>query len=158
MKSFMAKHEEVKRNWYVVDATNMVLGRLASQVATILRGKNKAEFTPHVDTGDYVIVINTDKVVLTGDKLNQKIFRRHSGKPGNLKEIKYGRLMATRSDFVVMRAVKGMLPKNSLGAQMLKKLRVYKGAEHDQLVLPIPPLASRLIRQTGLFYSCQSGT
>ena len=132
MKSFMAKHEEVKRNWYVVDATNMVLGRLASQVATILRGKNKAEFTPHVDTGDYVIVINTDKVVLTGDKLNQKIFRRHSGKPGNLKEIKYGRLMATRSDFVVMRAVKGMLPKNSLGAKMLKKLRVYKGAEHEQ--------------------------
>ena len=132
MKSFMAKHEEVKRNWYVVDATDMVLGRLASQVATILRGKNKAEFTPHVDTGDYVIVINTDKVVLTGDKLNQKIFRRHSGKPGNLKEIKYGRLMATRSDFVVMRAVKGMLPKNSLGAQMLKKLRVYKGAEHEQ--------------------------
>ena len=132
MKSFMAKHEEVKRNWYVVDATNMVLGRLASQVATILRGKNKAEFTPHVDTGDFVIVINTDKVVLTGDKLNQKIFRRHSGKPGNLKEIKYGRLMATRSDFVVMRAVKGMLPKNSLGAKMLKKLRVYKGAEHEQ--------------------------
>jgi len=132
MKSFMAKHEEVKRNWYVVDATGMVLGRLASQVATILRGKNKAEFTPHVDTGDFVIVINTDKVVLTGDKLNQKVFRRHSGKPGNLKEIKYGKLMATRSDFVVMRAVKGMLPKNSLGAQMLKKLRVYKGAEHKQ--------------------------
>ena len=132
MKSFMAKNEEVKRNWYVVDATDMVLGRLASQVAAILRGKNKAEFTPHVDTGDFVIVINTDKVVLTGDKLNQKIFRRHSGKPGNLKEIKYGRLMATRSDFVVMRAVKGMLPKNSLGAKMLKKLRVYKGAEHEQ--------------------------
>jgi len=132
MKSFMAKHEEVNRNWYVVDAEGMVLGRLASQVAAILRGKNKAEFTPHVDTGDYVIVINTDKVVLTGDKLNQKIFRRHSGKPGNLKEIKYDRLMATRSDFVVMRAVKGMLPKNSLGAKMLKKLRVYKGAEHEQ--------------------------
>ena len=132
MKSFMAKHEEVKRNWYVVDATDMVLGRLASQVAAILRGKNKAEFTPHVDTGDFVIVINTDKVVLTGDKLNQKIFRRHSGKPGNLKEIKYGRLMATRSDFVVMRAVKGMLPKNSLGRAMIKKLRVYKGAEHNQ--------------------------
>ena len=132
MKSFMAKHEEVKRNWYVVDATDMVLGRLASQVAGILRGKNKPEFTPHVDTGDFVIVINTDKVQLTGDKLNQKIFRRHSGKPGNLKEIKYGKLMETRSDFVVMRAVKGMLPKNSLGAKMLKKLRVYKGAEHEQ--------------------------
>ena len=132
MKSFMAKQEEVKRNWYVVDADGMALGRLASQVASILSGKNKPEFTPHVDTGDFVIVINTDKVVLTGDKLNQKLFRRHSGKPGNLKEIKYGNLMQTRSDFVVYRAVKGMLPKNSLGAKMLTKLRVYKGAEHEQ--------------------------
>ena len=132
MKSFMAKQEEVKRNWYVVDADGMALGRLARQVASILRGKNKPEFTPHVDTGDFVIVINTDKVVLTGDKLNQKLFRRHSGKPGNLKEIKYGNLMQTRSDFVVYRAVKGMLPKNSLGAKMLTKLRVYKGAEHEQ--------------------------
>lgn len=132
MKSFMAKQEEVKRNWYVVDADGMALGRLASQVASILRGKNKPEFTPHVDTGDFVIVINTDKVVLTGDKLNQKLFRRHSGKPGNLKEIKYGNLLQTRSDFVVYRAVKGMLPKNSLGAKMLTKLRVYKGAEHEQ--------------------------
>lgn len=132
MKSFMAKQEEVKRNWYVVDADGMALGRLASRVASILRGKNKPEFTPHVDTGDFVIVINTDKVVLTGDKLNQKFFRRHSGKPGNLKEIKYGNLMQTRSDFVVYRAVKGMLPKNSLGAKMLTKLRVYKGAEHEQ--------------------------
>lgn len=128
----MAKQEEVRRNWYVVDASGMPLGRLASQVASILRGKNKPEFTPHVDTGDFVIVVNTDKVVLTGDKLNQKVFRRHSGKPGNLKEIKYGNLMQTRSDFVVYRAVKGMLPKNSLGAKMLTKLRVYKGAEHDQ--------------------------
>ena len=128
----MAKQEEVKRNWYVVDADGMALGRLASQVASILRGKNKPEFTPHVYTGDFVIVINTDKVVLTGDKLNQKLFRRHSGKPGNLKEIKYGNLMQTRSDFVVYRAVKGMLPKNSLGAKMLTKLRVYKGAEHEQ--------------------------
>ena len=132
MKSFMAKQEEVKRNWYVVDADGMALGRLASQVASILRGKNKPEFTPHVDTGDFVIVINTDKVVLTGDKLNQKLFRRHSGKPGNLKEIKYGNLMQTRSDFVVYRAGKGMLPKSSLGAKMLTKLRVYKGAEHEQ--------------------------
>ena len=132
MKSFMAKQEEVKRNWYVVDADGMALGRLASRVASILRGKNKPEFTPHVDTGDFVIVINTDKVVLTGDKLNQKLFRRHSGKPGNLKEIKYGNIKQTRSDFVVYRAVKGMLPKNSLGAKMLTKLRVYKGAEHEQ--------------------------
>ncbi len=132
MKSFMAKPQEIKRNWYLVDADGMVLGRLASQVASILRGKNKPEFTPNVDTGDHVVIINTDKVVLTGDKLHQKLFRRHSGKPGNLKEISYERLMATRSDFVVYRAVKGMLPKNSLGAAMLKKLRVYKGSEHEQ--------------------------
>ncbi len=132
MKSFMAKPQELKRNWFLVDADGMVLGRLASQVASILRGKNKPEFTPNVDTGDYVVIINTDKVVLTGDKLHQKLFRRHSGKPGNLKEISYEKLMATRSDFVVYTAIKGMLPKNSLGAAMLKKLRVYKGSEHEQ--------------------------
>jgi len=130
MKTFMAKKEAVERQWYVVDATGMPLGRLASQVAAILRGKNKATFTPHVDTGDFVIVLNCDKVVLTGKKYDQKLFRRHSGKPGGLKEIKYGKLMKERSDFAVMRAVKGMLPKNSLGRKMLTKLRVYKGNEH----------------------------
>lgn len=130
MKTFMAKKEAVERKWYVVDATGMYLGRLASQVAAILRGKNKPTFTPHVDTGDFVIVLNCDKVVLTGKKLEQKIYRRHTGKPGGLKEIKYERLMRERSDFAVMRAVKGMLPKNSLGRKMLTKLRVYKGNEH----------------------------
>ncbi|HIT78491.1 MAG TPA: 50S ribosomal protein L13 [Candidatus Limihabitans stercoravium] len=130
MKTFMAKKEAVERKWYVVDATGMHLGRLASQVAAILRGKNKPTFTPHVDTGDFVIVLNCDKVVLTGKKLEQKIYRRHTGKPGGLKEIKYERLMRERSDFAVMRAVKGMLPKNSLGRKMLTKLRVYKGNEH----------------------------
>lgn len=130
MKTFMAKKEAVTREWYVVDATGMPLGRLASQVATILRGKNKPTFTPHVDTGDFVIVINTDKVVLTGNKLTQKYYRRHSGRPGGLKEVRFDKLMATRSDFAVMRSVKGMLPKNSLGRQMLKKLRVYKGDTH----------------------------
>lgn len=127
----MAHPETVQRKWYLIDANGMVLGRLASQVASILRGKNKPTFTPHVDTGDHVIVINTDKIVLTGNKLEQKEFRRHSGNIGNLHVIKYGKLMAERSDFVVMRAVKGMLPKNSLGRQMLKKLRVYKGSEHN---------------------------
>lgn len=130
MKTFMAKKEAVERKWYVVDATGMHLGRLASQVAAILRGKNNPTFTPHVDTGDFVIVLNCDKVVLTGKKLEQKIYRRHTGKPGGLKEIKYERLMRERSDFAVMRAVKGMLPKNSLGRKMLTKLRVYKGNEH----------------------------
>ena len=130
MKTFMAKKEAVERQWYVVDATGMPLGRLASQVAAILRGKNKATFTPHVDTGDFVIVLNCDKVVLTGKKYDQKFYRRHSGKPGGLKEVKYGKLMKERSDVAVMRAVKGMLPKNSLGRKMLTKLRVYKGNEH----------------------------
>ena len=131
MKTYMAKAETVQRKWYVVDAEGMVLGRLASQVAAILRGKNKPTFTPHVDTGDHVIVLNADKVVLTGDKLNQKFYRRHSGYPGGLKETSYKDLMAKKADLAVIEAVRGMLPKNALGRQMIKKLRVYKGAEHD---------------------------
>ena len=127
----MAKAETVQRKWYVVDAEGMVLGRLASQVAAILRGKNKPTFTPHVDTGDHVIVLNADKVVLTGDKLNQKFYRRHSGYPGGLKETSYKDIMAKKADLAVIEAVRGMLPKNALGRQMIKKLRVYKGAEHD---------------------------
>lgn len=140
MKTYMAKKETVERNWYVVDATGVPLGRLASQVASILRGKNKPTFTPHVDTGDFVIVINCDKVVLTGKKLQQKTHWRHSGHPGGLKLIPYETIMANRSDFAVMRAVKGMLPKNSLGRQMLKKLRVYKGAEHKHEAQQPQPL------------------
>ena len=140
MKSFMAKPETIQKKWYLIDADGQVLGRLASQVAAILRGKNKPEFTPNVDTGDHVVIINTDKVVLTGKKLEQKLYRRHSGKPGNLKEIKYGKLMPERSDFAVMQAIKGMLPKNSLGAAMLKKVRVYKGAEHEQQAQQPQPL------------------
>lgn len=128
----MAKKEAVERKWYVVDATGMPLGRLSSQVASILRGKNKPTFTPHVDTGDAVIIINCDKVVLTGKKAEQKIYYRHSGFAGGLKQVKYGKLLAERSDFLVYHAVKGMLPKTSLGRQMLKKLRVYKGGEHNQ--------------------------
>jgi large subunit ribosomal protein L13 len=132
MKTYMAKSEEVKRDWYVVDATGMPLGRLASQVAAILRGKNKPTFTPNVDTGDYVIVLNTDNVELTGNKLQQKYYRYHTGYVGGLKEVRYDKLMENKSDFAVTKAVKGMLPKNSIGRAMIKKLFVYKGAEHKQ--------------------------
>jgi large subunit ribosomal protein L13 len=126
----MAKSETVDRKWYIVDATNIPLGRVASQVAAVLRGKNKTIYTPHVDTGDYVIVINTDKMVLTGNKLNDKKYYHHSGYPGGIKEEIYKDIMAKKSDFALERAVKGMLPKNSLGKQMFKKLKCYKGAEH----------------------------
>ena len=131
MKTYMAKAETVERKWYVVDAEGIALGRLASRVASVLRGKNKPTFTPNVDTGDFVIVINTDKVVLTGKKLEDKFYRYHTGYIGGLKEISYKKLMAEKSDLAVYEAVKGMLPKNSLGRQMLKKLKVYKGAEHN---------------------------
>ena len=130
MMTFMANAETVERKWYLVDATDMPLGRLASQVATILRGKHKPDFTPHVDTGDFVVIINTDKVILTGKKLDKKMYRYHTGHIGGLKEVAYKTLMATKSDLAVYEAIKGMLPKNSLGAKMLKKCKIYKGAEH----------------------------
>ena len=132
MKTYMAHAETVERKWYVVDAAGIPLGRLATKVAAVLRGKHKPTFTPNVDTGDFVIVINTDKVVLTGKKLEDKYYRYHSGYIGGLKEIPYKKLMAEKSDLAVYEAVKGMLPKNSLGRKMIKKLRVYKGAEHNQ--------------------------
>ena len=131
MKTYMAKAETVERKWYVVDAEGLTLGRLASQVASVLRGKNKPNYTPNVDTGDFVIVINTDKVVLTGKKLENKFYRYHTGYIGGLKEISYKKMMEEKSDLAVYEAVKGMLPKNSLGRAMIKKLRVYKGAEHN---------------------------
>ena len=130
MKTYMATAESVERKWYVVDATDMPLGRLASQVAAILRGKNKPTFTPHVDTGDFVIVINTDKIVLTGKKLDKKLYRYHTGHIGGLKEVTYKTLIEKKSDLAVYEAIKGTLPKNSLGAKMLKKCKIYKGAEH----------------------------
>ena len=126
----MAKSETVDRKWYVVDATDIPLGRVASQVAAVLRGKNKPIYTPHVDTGDFVIVINTDKMVLTGNKLEDKKYFHHSGYPGGIKEATYKDLMQNKSDFVLEKAIKGMLPKNSLGKKMFKKLKCYKGAEH----------------------------
>jgi len=132
MKTFMAKAGQVERKWYVVDASGMALGRLASQVAAVLRGKNKPTFTPNVDCGDHVIIINTDKVILTGKKLDKKFYTYHTGYIGGLKQIPYSKMMAEKSDLAVYEAVKGMLPKNSLGRKMLTKLRVYKGAEHNQ--------------------------
>ena len=131
MKTYMAHAETVERKWYVVDAAGVPLGRVASKVASVLRGKNKPTFTPNVDTGDFVIVINTDKAVLTGKKLENKFYRYHTGYIGGLKEISYKKMMEEKSDLAVYEAVKGMLPKNSLGRVMLKKLRVYKGGEHN---------------------------
>ena len=131
LKTYMAKPADVQRKWYVVDAQGVVLGRLASQIANILRGKNKPVYTPHVDTGDYVIVINADKIVLTGKKLDQKIYYKHSGFPGGLKETPYRRLLSEKPEFVIRHAVTGMLPKGVLGRNMAKKLKVYAGPEHD---------------------------
>ncbi|QSX07456.1 50S ribosomal protein L13 [Alkalibacter rhizosphaerae] len=126
----MAKSGQVERKWFVVDADGKTLGRLASEVATILRGKNKPIYTPHVDTGDYVIVINAEKIHLTGKKLDQKMYRRHSGYIGGMKETSYRKMIAEKPEFVIEKAVKGMLPHNILGRQMFKKLKVYKGSEH----------------------------
>ncbi|EJP6472032.1 50S ribosomal protein L13 [Clostridium sp. FAM 1755] len=132
MKSYIAKPHEVERKWYIVDAADKPLGRVASQVASILRGKHKPTYTPHVDTGDNVIVINVEKVVLTGKKLDQKLLRHHSLYPGGLKEIPYREAIAKKPEFVFEEAVRRMLPSGVLGRKMLKKLKAYKGAEHNQ--------------------------
>ena len=130
MKTFMASPATIDRKWYVVDATNMTLGRLASEVAKVLRGKNKAIFTPHIDTGDYVIVVNADKVKVTGKKLDQKIYYHHSDYVGGMKEATLREMMAKKPEKVIELAVKGMLPKGPLGRQMYTKLYVYAGPEH----------------------------
>lgn len=131
-KTFVLKKADIEqpRPWHLIDADGQVLGRLATQVATLLRGKHKPTFTPFLDSGDQVVVINADKVVLTGRKLEQKVHYRHSGYPGGLREITYQRLMREHPDRVVMYAVRGMLPKNRLGRKLLKKLRVYAGPDH----------------------------
>ena len=131
MKTFMANPAKIERKWYVVDAAGLTLGRLASEVAKVLRGKNKTEFTPHIDTGDYVIVINAEKVVVTGKKLDQKIYYHHSDYVGGMKETTLREMMAKKPERVIELAVKGMLPKGPLGRQMYTKLHVYAGAEHD---------------------------
>lgn len=137
MKTYMAKPEEIERKWYVVDCDGLVLGRVASQIASVLRGKNKPCYTPNVDCGDYVIAINTDKIVLTGKKLEQKYYRYHTGYIGGLKEIQFKKRMSEDSDKALTTAVKGMLPKNSLGRDMIKKLKVFKGAEHNLSLIHI---------------------
>ncbi len=129
--TFIAKTAEIERKWYVVDAEGQTLGRLASQVAAVLRGKNKPIYTPHLDTGDYVIVINADKIAVTGKKLDQKLYRRHSEYTGGFKETTLKEMMNKKPEEVIKHAVKGMLPKNTLGKNMLKKLHVYAGAEHN---------------------------
>ncbi len=129
--TFIAKTAEIERKWYVVDAEGQTLGRLASQVASVLRGKNKPIYTPHLDTGDYVIIINADKIAVTGKKLDQKLYRRHSEYTGGFKETTLKEMMNKKPEEVIKHAVKGMLPKNSLGKNMLKKLHVYAGAEHN---------------------------
>lgn len=130
MKTYMAKGETVERKWYVVDADGMVLGRLASQVAAILRGKHKPIYTPHCDTGDHVIIINAGKVTMTGHKLDQKMYRHHTGYPGGLKETSYRDLLSKKPEFAVYEAIRRMMPKGPLGRQMLKKVRIYAGPEH----------------------------
>ena len=130
MKSYIAKPHEVERKFYVVDVEGQTLGRAASQVATVLRGKHKPTYTPHVDCGDYVIVINADKIVLTGKKLDQKMLRHHTLYPGGLKEITYREALAKKPEFVFQEAVRRMMPKGKLGRAMTKKLKVYAGSEH----------------------------
>ena len=132
MSTYMAKAETIERKWYVIDAANVPLGKTAAKAAVILNGKHRPEYTPHADCGEFVIIINADKAVLTGNKLTKKYYRRHSGYIGGLKEVQYATLMATRPELAMELAVKGMLPKNSLGAKSFTRLKVYRGAEHNQ--------------------------
>ncbi len=130
MKTQTAKKEEVTRDWYVVDGENQVLGRIATQIANVLRGKNKPVFTPSVDTGDFVIVVNAEKIALTGNKFADKVYYSHSGYPGGLKSITAGKLLEKKPEEIIRKAVKGMLPKNKLSRHMLNKLKIYSGSEH----------------------------
>lgn len=140
MSTYVAKPADIQRKWYVVDADGQTLGRLASEVAKVLRGKNKPMYTPFLDTGDFVIVVNAAKMVLTGNKLDQKIYRYHTGYPGGLKEIKYRNMMQNKPERVFELAVRGMLPKNALGRAMYKKLKVYAGPDHEQAAQKPEPL------------------
>jgi len=130
MKTFMAKKEGVSREWYLIDARDKVLGKVAAEIARRLRGKHKPEFTPHADTGDFIVVINAEKIALTGKKLDDKVYYHHSGYPGGIKSITAGKLLKKKPEEVLRQAVKGMLPKNTLGRAMLKKLKIYAGSNH----------------------------
>tara|TARA_Y100000748_G_C15156588_1_gene356113 strand:+ start:27 stop:455 length:429 start_codon:yes stop_codon:yes gene_type:complete len=131
MKTFVAKPETVKRDWYVVDAEGKTLGRIATEIARRLRGKHKAEYTPHVDTGDYIIVINAEKVTVTGNKAKDKMYHSHTGFPGGLKSTTFDKLQAAKPEMIIEKAVKGMLPRGPLGRAMYRKLKVYSGTEHN---------------------------
>ena len=133
MKTFVAKPETVKRDWYVVDAEGKTLGRLATEIARRLRGKHKAEYTPHVDTGDYIVVVNAEKVAVTGNKAQDKMYYSHTGFPGGIKSISFEKLIAKKPEMVIQKAVKGMLPRGPLGRAMFRKLKVYAGAEHNHV-------------------------
>lgn len=132
MSTFMANPQTVVRKWYIIDAEGRPLGRVAAAAAALLRGKHKVDFTTHVDCGDHVIILNCEKIVLTGKKLDQKMYRHHSGWVGGLKEVKYGTLIKTKPEFIMELAVKGMLPSNTIGRNSMKRLRVYVGSEHEQ--------------------------
>tara|TARA_A100001388_G_C28549857_1_gene394357 strand:+ start:70 stop:525 length:456 start_codon:yes stop_codon:yes gene_type:complete len=140
MKTLSIKQEDVRRSWYVIDATGRTLGRLSTQIAIRIRGKHKAEFTPHVDTGDYVVVINAEKVRVTGNKLHDKIYNHHTGFPGGIKSISLAKLMQKSPEKVVEMAVKGMMPKSKLGRSMISKLKVYAGSEHPHAAQQPQPL------------------
>lgn len=140
MKTQVPRTNDISRDWYVVDADNMVLGRLATRIATVLRGKNKPIFAPSVDTGDFVIVVNAEKIALTGNKLSDKIYYSHSGYPGGIKSIAAGKLIEKKAEELIRKAVKGMLPKNKLATQMLKKLKVYAGGSHPHKAQQPKPL------------------
>lgn len=140
MSTYSAKPADVAHDWYVVDASGRTLGRLATEIATRLRGKHKPEYTPHVDTGDYIVVVNAEKIRVTGNKLKDKLYQHHTGYIGNLKTKNLEKLLADAPEQVITRAVKGMLPKNKLGAAMLKKLRVFAGPEHDHVAQQPQPL------------------
>lgn len=140
MKTFSAKPAEVKRDWYVIDANGKILGRMATEIARRLRGKHKPEFTPHVDTGDYIVVVNAEKVHVTGKKTTDKIYHHHTGYPGGIKSVSFEKLLEKAPERIIQIAVKGMLPKNPLGRAMFKKLKVYAGPEHAHAAQQPKPL------------------
>ena len=144
MKTVIPKMETIERKWYLIDGQDQILGRMASQVAYLLRGKHKPEFTPHLDVGDHIIVINADKVTVTGRKFDQKQYTRYTGYPGGLRTKTLGKLMQNRPERVIKIAVKGMLPKNRLGRKMIRKLRVYAGPDHPHTAQLVEPLPSSL--------------
>ena len=143
MKTFSAKPAEVKRQWYVIDAEGKPLGRLASECARILRGKHKPEYTPHVDTGDYIVVVNADKVAVTGNKATDKMYHHHTGYIGNLKSVSFEKMQEKSPGRVIQLAVKGMLPKNALGREMIRKLKIYSGTDHRHAAQTPQPLEFR---------------